>query len=209
MQRTKNWQWFKGTFSDATCNGVHVTPLHKASENGRLKVVLVLFAPGLDVDSRGSLYQYTVVVGAAEAGNIYITRMERGRNSIVEYIDTKILRPSCRWFVFLNLRPSSDAGRLSWQLPHLVGLECVLIAQLLTILLTNSNLRICPFHTGIIDWDKLLMVLIYGVIENVTVESRQKVTVIQIFEDQSCTQGRGKQEEAPGLRKLRARASAP
>jgi hypothetical protein len=38
---TPNLQKVKGLFSDALCNGVHVTPLHWASEYGHLEVVLV------------------------------------------------------------------------------------------------------------------------------------------------------------------------
>ena len=55
-EETKNRQKFKGTFSDAICNGVHATPLHRASENGRLKVVLVILEQSIvDVHSRGKL----------------------------------------------------------------------------------------------------------------------------------------------------------
>jgi hypothetical protein len=46
-RKQKNGQKIKGTFTDAICSGVHVTPLHRASENGRLKLVLVLIAQGI------------------------------------------------------------------------------------------------------------------------------------------------------------------
>lgn len=72
---TKNKQRFKGTFSDAICNGVHVTPLHRASENGRLKVVLVLLAQGVvGVHSRGKPNKVLSLCvpqsGHLEVGNI-------------------------------------------------------------------------------------------------------------------------------------------
>jgi hypothetical protein len=42
----KRMQKLKGPSSDALCNGVYVTPLHRASEHGRLEVVLVPCAHG-------------------------------------------------------------------------------------------------------------------------------------------------------------------
>jgi hypothetical protein len=80
-EEAKKRQKFKGTFSDAICNGVHATPLHRASENGRLKVVLVLLAQGIvSICSFPRKTQQNTI--ALDAGNIYITRIKRGPNGI-------------------------------------------------------------------------------------------------------------------------------
>jgi hypothetical protein len=55
-----NLQKIKGPFSDAQCNGVHVTSLHWASEYGRLEVVLVSRTRGTNVKFEASISGFPV-----------------------------------------------------------------------------------------------------------------------------------------------------